>query len=51
MHLTLLACTLCGQAYDATIPQNVSSCCAKPLFAHYDLAAADLPVVTAYRAR
>ena len=40
MHLTHLACTLCGQPHDATIPQNVSSCCAKPLFAHYDLAAA-----------
>ena len=40
MHLTHLACTLCGQAHDATLPQNVSSCCAKPLFAHYDLAAA-----------
>ena len=40
MHLTHLACTLCGKAHDATVPQNVSSCCAKPLFAHYDLAAA-----------
>ena len=40
MHLTHLACTLCGKQHDATIPQNVSSCCAKPLFAHYDLAAA-----------
>ncbi len=40
MHLTHLACTLCGQPHDATIPQNVSSCCAKPLFAHYDFAAA-----------
>jgi threonine synthase len=40
MHLTHLACTLCGQAHDATLPQNVSACCAKPLFAHYDLAAA-----------
>jgi threonine synthase len=40
MHLTHLACTLCGKEHDATVPQNVSSCCAKPLFAHYDLAAA-----------
>jgi threonine synthase len=40
MHLTHLACTLCGQEHDASIPQNVSACCAKPLFAHYDLAAA-----------
>lgn len=40
MHLTHLACTLCGQSHDATVPQNVSTCCGKPLFAHYDLAAA-----------
>ncbi len=40
MHLTHLACTLCGQHHDATLPQNVSTCCSKPLFAHYDLAAA-----------
>jgi threonine synthase len=40
VHLTHLTCTLCGQRHDATIPQNVSSCCSKPLFAHYDLAAA-----------
>jgi len=40
VHLTHLACTLCGQRHDAAIPQNVSTCCAKPLFAHYDLAAA-----------
>jgi threonine synthase len=40
MHLTHLACTLCGKVYDATVPQNVSACCSKPLFAHYDLAAA-----------
>ena len=40
MHLTHLACTLCGQHHDATVPQNVSACCAKPLFARYDLAAA-----------
>ena len=40
MHLTHLACTLCGQRHDANVLQNVSSCCSKPLFAHYDLAAA-----------
>ncbi len=40
MHLTHLACTLCGREHDASVPQNVSACCAKPLFAHYDLAAA-----------
>ena len=40
MHLTHLACTLCGQRHDAAVPQNVSACCGKPLFAHYDLAAA-----------
>ncbi len=40
MHLTHLTCTLCGKIHDATIPQNVSSCCAKPLFAHYDFTAA-----------
>lgn len=40
MHLTHLACTLCGREHDASVPQNVSACCAKPLFAHYDLPAA-----------
>jgi len=40
VHLTHLACTLCGQTHDATVPQNLSACCGKPLFAHYDLAAA-----------
>ena len=40
MHFTHLACTLCGQTHDATVPQNVSACCSKPLFANYDLAAA-----------
>lgn len=40
MHLTHLACTLCGRHHDAAVPHNVSACCAKPLFAHYDLAAA-----------
>lgn len=40
MHLTHLTCTLCGQKHDAHVPQNVSSCCSKPLFAQYDLAAA-----------
>ena len=40
MHLTHLACTLCGKQHDANVPHNVSPCCQKPLFAHYDLAAA-----------
>jgi threonine synthase len=40
VHLTHLTCTLCGQEHDAGIPQNVSACCSKPLFARYDLAAA-----------
>jgi threonine synthase len=40
VHLTHLACTLCGQIHDATVPQNVSACCGKPLYPHYDLAAA-----------
>ena len=40
VHFTHLTCTLCGKTHDATIPQNVSSCCSKPLFANYDLAAA-----------
>jgi len=40
MHLTHLACTLCGRHHDAAVPHNVSACCAKPLFAHYDLPAA-----------
>ncbi len=40
MHFTHLACTLCGQKHDASVPQNVSACCGKPLFAHYDLPAA-----------
>jgi threonine synthase len=40
VHLTHLTCTLCGKLHDSTIAQNVSSCCSKPLFAQYDLAAA-----------
>lgn len=40
MHLTHLTCTLCGKTHDSTTAQNVSSCCSKPLFAEYDLAAA-----------
>jgi threonine synthase len=40
VHLTHLTCTLCGKTHDATVPQNVSACCGKPLFAQYDLAAA-----------
>lgn len=40
MHLTHLACTACGRSHDAGVPQNISACCAKPLYPHYDLAAA-----------
>ncbi len=40
MHLTHLTCTLCGQQHDGHVAQNVSTCCSKPLFAQYDLAAA-----------
>lgn len=40
MYLTHLACTACGQSHDAAVPQNVSSCCAKPLYPQYDLVAA-----------
>ena len=40
MYLTHLACTACGQSHDASVPQNVSSCCSKPLYPQYDLAAA-----------
>lgn len=40
MHLTHLVCTACGATHDASRPQNVSACCAKPLYPTYDLAAA-----------
>ncbi|MGH6630182.1 MAG: threonine synthase, partial [Burkholderiales bacterium] len=40
MHLTHLACTACGQQHDAGIPQNISTCCGKPLYPQYDLVAA-----------
>lgn len=40
MHLTHLVCTACGSTHDASAPQNVSPCCAKPLYPAYDLAAA-----------
>ncbi len=40
MHLTHLVCTACGRNHDATVPQNVSTCCSKPLYPQYDLAAA-----------
>jgi threonine synthase len=40
MHLTHLACTACSKEHDAAVPQNVCTACGKPLFAHYDLAAA-----------
>jgi threonine synthase len=40
VHLTHLVCTACGSRHVATVPQNVSSCCSKPLYPAYDLAAA-----------
>ena len=40
MFLTHLVCTLCGTEHDAAVLQTVSSCCQKPLYAVYDLAAA-----------
>ena len=40
MYFTHLACTACGKQHDPKIPQNVCTACGKPLFAHYDLAAA-----------
>jgi len=40
VHLTHLACTACGLFHDASVPQNVCTACGKPLYPHYDLAAA-----------
>ncbi|MDO8541566.1 MAG: threonine synthase [Opitutaceae bacterium] len=40
MYFTHLACTACGKEHDGKVPQNVCTACGKPLFAHYDLAAA-----------
>ena len=40
MHLDYLVCTACGRQFDASAPRNVSPCCAKPLYPHYDLRAA-----------
>ena len=40
MHLSHLVCTACGREHEATVPQNTSPCCAKPLYAAYDLKAA-----------
>lgn len=40
MHLSHLLCTACGSRHDASVPQNVSPCCGKPLYPAYDLAAA-----------
>lgn len=40
VHLTHLVCTACGATHDASRPQNVSACCAKPLYPTYDLTAA-----------
>jgi threonine synthase len=35
-----LECTYCGATYPSEIPQRLSSCCEKPLYARYDLEAA-----------
>jgi threonine synthase len=40
VHLDFLVCTACARRHDASVPQTVSSCCAKPLYPHYDLEAA-----------
>ncbi len=40
VHLTHLVCTACGAEHAADRPQNLSPCCAKPLYPAYDLAAA-----------
>ncbi|MFT7619075.1 MAG: threonine synthase [Planctomycetota bacterium] len=40
--LTHLECGACGSKYDADVLHNLSSCCAKPLMARYDLAAVKL---------
>jgi threonine synthase len=34
---THLECTLCGRTYDSEKPQGLSACCARPLYARYDL--------------
>lgn len=36
---THLECTRCGQQYESETLQRLSSCCSKPLYARYDLAA------------
>lgn len=36
--LTHLECGACGKTFDADVLHNLSSCCAKPLMARYDLA-------------
>jgi len=40
VHLDFLVCSACAREHEACAPQNVSPCCGKPLFAHYDLRAA-----------
>jgi threonine synthase len=40
VHLESLSCSSCGRSFDASVPQTVSPCCGKPLFARYDLKAA-----------
>ncbi|HKB89871.1 MAG TPA: threonine synthase [Opitutaceae bacterium] len=40
MYLTHLECTACGKEHDASVPQNLCTNCAKPLFPRYDLKAA-----------
>jgi len=34
---THLDCTRCGERYEADVPQRLSPCCGKPLYARYDL--------------
>ena len=34
---TRLDCTRCGERYEADVPQGLSPCCGKPLYARYDL--------------
>lgn len=40
MLLTHLSCTACGLRHEWVLLQNLCTACQKPLFAHYDLAAA-----------
>ena len=36
---THLECTRCGARHESEVPQRLSTCCQKPLYARYDLAA------------